>query len=288
MHGKKAFSVLLSVILATSCLGGCRSNEVETGEANTAYLNGDSIWPIRELSTYSAPKEATVTVNGTTYTGSFLETAQPGTTSSDVYYWYKGDGFRFRTGANDGKFCGLVLEFPETDACAFNKEHGREMADAIADDYLSLDEYEVREIDAEFLSGHIQKEHFYTYFRIVDGYETSDGMSVSFNCNGELTDVCMFDLGSYKNVKSVDVEKEKVNVAIEKRLTQYYTDKDLQYSRYEIIGGKGTLQKTEADQCVLHVYVKPYWKDDEGCEYQDAMLSVRVIVDHEKKNWLIP
>lgn len=284
MKCKKTFAVLFSVILLASCLGGCKRNDAATGEANTAYLNGDAIWPIRELSTYSAPKEATVTVNGTTYTGSFLETAQPGATSSDVYYWYKGDGFRFRIGANDKKFCGLVLEIPEAGACTFNKEHGRKMADAIADDYLSLDEYAVRETDAEFLSGGIQKEHVYTYSRIIGGHETSDGMSVAFNCNGELTNVCMFDLGSYKNVKSVDIDKEKVNAAIEKRLTQYYTDKDIQYSRYEIIGGKGTLQKTEADQCVLHFYVKPYWKDNEGSEQQDAMVSIRVIVDHEKNN----
>lgn len=283
MHGKKTFSVLLSAILVTSCLGGCTKNNAATGEVNTAYLNGDAIWPIRELSTYSAPKEATVTVNGTTYTGSFLETAQPGATSSDVYYWYKGDGFRFRIGANDKKFCGLVLELPEAGACTFNKEHGRKMADAIADDYLSLEEYTVREFDMESIPG-VQKVHRYTYFRIVDGYETSDGMSVAFNCNGELTNVVMIDLGSCKNVKSVDVDKEKVNAAIEKRLTQYYTDKDLQYSRCEIIGGKGTLQKTEADQCVLRFYVKPYWKDNEGSEQQDAMLSVRVIVDYKKNN----
>jgi len=282
MYWKRLLSVLLVVLLVIPCLSGCNQTNTEKSNINTAYFKGEGIWPEKDLGAYTAPEEATVTVNGVVYTGRYSETTQPLSTSPEVFYWYEGNGFRFRIGADDGRFYQLSLDTPDVEGCTLDTARGRAIADAIADDYLVLDGYTVREsmwetTDADHTA------HTYSYYRTVNGIETTDGLSVTLNCHGELDNISLWQPGAFENVKSAVIDEEKINHAIENRLRQACSEIGLQYTRFEIRNTEWYLLKTEEDQCVLYFSIIYYYLNKEGVESSSSWLSeMMVVVDHEE------
>lgn len=133
MKNRRRLEVLLAAILIVSLLGGCGQNEVKKGRTNTAYYLGEAVWPYKDSDHYTAPNEATVTVNGITYTGTYDKSDDLCFPLPYVFHYYEGDGFLFGIGAHDGKCYSLLLDdYPEVEVCTFDATHGRETADAIA------------------------------------------------------------------------------------------------------------------------------------------------------------
>lgn len=292
MKGYKTIAALLCVVLAVSFFGGCSQNGATKGEINTAYFVGDPVWPMLYTDHYyytdEIPNEATVTVNGITYTGTFNSLDQLCYQLPYVFFDYKGDGFYFQIGAHDEKCYSFWLDHQEVEVCKFDISHGRKTADAIADDYISLNEYQVKQPELESDTG--VHSHSYKYYREIDGIETSDYIIIGFDCNGDLRGFRFGQLGAFKNVKRVDIDEEKVKKAIEVKSKELYKDSQLVFTGYEIRDPEGYLIKSEADQCVLS-YTVSTSHEQKGEEYNTVggrLFRMVVIVDYEKHDWFKP
>lgn len=285
MRSRKLLSRGLSAILLISFLGGCSQDCTEKKAVHTAYAAQELIVQ-KSLDQYSAPSEATVTVNGVTYTGTYAATTQPyiEICNSNVYHTYKGDGFTFRIGADDKKFQQLTLHSEKHDTCTFNKTECREAADAIADDYISLDEYTVS------YAAYTEHHHYFDYYREVSGYKTYDRMLIGFNCNGDLIDVDLWLLGTFENVKDVNIDEKIVQQAIEESVRKDLEDRgSAELDRVEI-NSMGYLTKTDAVQCAMGVSYQYSLKTEcvENGNVGGFKYTMFVIADHTKRNWFKP
>ena len=164
------------------------------------------------------------------------------------------------------------------------------MADAIVDDYISLDEYQVKQPDSDSHS------HSYRYYREVDGIETSDYIEIGFDCSGDFRGYSYGQLGAFKNVKRVDIDMENIEKAIEKRWKEFYAENKMlsnyDFTGYEIKDSKLCLVKTEANQCALRFMVS---SSHEGRKQGDGtyitggrLMQMVVIIDYEKYDWFKP
>lgn len=284
----KLLSRGLSVLLLVSFLGGCGQDRAEKKPVNTAYDYRELVIQ-KNLDDYNPASEATVTVNGVTYTGTYAETTQPflQQCNSDVYYTYKGDGFSFSIGADDKKFQKLTLHSEKHDTCTFNKTECRKVADAIADDYISLDEYTVSYV------AYSEHHHYFDYMREVSGYKTFDRMLIGFDCNGDLIEVDLWLLGAFKNVKSVDISEQIVQQAIEEDIRKTYEDSGKSDAAEQIrvqINYITALTMTDAQQCAFGVSFQSGFKTevDEDGDIGGYILNAFVIADHTKRNWFKP
>lgn len=288
MKRRKMLAASLSIALAVSILTGCSQDSENKRELNAAYFPSE--YPVirAKLDDYTAPSEATVVVNGITYTGTYAKTTQPDVDtfcSSHVYHTYKGDGYEFLISAQNGEFRELCMDYTKVAACTFCKEKCREKADAIADDYISLDDYSVTESIDEGEDGHSY--HTFDYSREVSGMKTSDRAIIRFNCNGDLYYVSLMQIGAFENVKSVIIDKETVKKAVEKRVKNDYKRIGKEFSRVEISYGE-RLIKTEANQCAVFVLVRNYYKTEDGEQGEGKILPMLVIVNYRKHNWFKP
>lgn len=291
MRSRKLIAALLSVALAVSFLSGCGQKKAKEGKINTAYFYGEAVWPSRIPSTwpvpedeYPHPSETSVTFNGITYTGTYKESEYYYYGPRPVLHLYIGDGFSFTISDEDGECYSFVLVSPKTDVCTLDSIRGRELADAFADNYISVDEYKVTEEVNP--SNHA---HTYHYTREVEGIRTADQCSISLTCDGNLKSFSRWQLGAFENVKSVDIDEEKAKAAIEQRCREFYTDEERDFSGYEVRTTELLLVKTEANQCALHFTVAPRfrYKNSEH-DTSDWLQQMLVIVDYEKYNWFKP
>lgn len=271
MKKRKVLAVLLSLVLIISTLGGCAQ-----GTAYTAYRPGDQEWPEKNMDNYVAPSEASVTFNGKTYTGSYSKTTYSlEATCPIVFYRYTGNGFWFTIDGDTGILREINLDYPEDRMCTFNEEHGRNVADALADDYISLEKNTVK---CSVLEN--PHRHKYRYGRDINGFATTGGVQITLNCKGE---VCRFSQGmDFENVKSVDIDEEQVKKAVEKRYEDWTSPFGKIYSRCEI--GSMMLTKTHTNQCALYCMLKLYAVDENGFETVEGIDRALVVVDHQKFN----
>lgn len=287
-RSKKLLSGALAVLLLVSFLGGCGQARVEKKPVNTPY-NYRELVVQKNLDDYNPASEATVTVNGVTYTGTYAETTQPflRQCNSDVYYTYKGDGFAFSIGADDKKFQELTLHTEKQDTCTFNKIECRKAADAIADDYISLDEYTVSY--QEYTEHH----HYFDYYRKVSGYKTYDRMLIRFDCNGDLIEVDLWLLGAFENVKSVNISEQIAQQVLEddQRKSFEESGKSDAAERLRVqIDYIAALTMTDAGQCAASVSYKTgfFNEDTKDVDFGGWIYSAYVIADHTKQNWFKP
>ena len=291
MRSRKLITALLSVALAVSFLSGCGQNQAQKGKINAAYFYGETVWPSKYSDSNKdvAPSEASVLVNGITYTGAYDFTVDyfpfP---RPDVLHYYEGDGFSFAISPHDGKCYSFTLDRPKADVCTFDAIRGREIADAFADNYISVDEY-VDEYKVTEGANPSRHRHEYTYYRNIDGIRTTDQLNVALNCDGSLVGFGCWQLGAFENVKSVAIDEEKVKAAIEERCREYYTDEKRDFTSCEIIDPELLLVKTEANQCALifTVSARFRYKNSEH-DTGDWLQQMLVIVDYEKYDWFKP
>ena len=285
----KLLSRGLAVLLLVSFFVGCGQVRAEKKPVNTAYNYRDLVVQ-KNLDDYNPASEATVTVNGVTYTGTYAETTQPflQQCNSDVYHTYKGDGFSFSIGADDKKFQELTLHTEKQDTCTFNKLECRKVADAIADDYISLDEYTVSYVAYD------EHYHYFEYCREVSGFKTFDRMLVGFDCNGDLKQVVLYLLGAFENVKSVKISEQIAQKALEESSRKNYLENYPDSGKADLIrvqiDSAEYLTMTDAQQCALRVFFQSgltteYGEDGDIGGY---ILTAFVIADHTKRNWFKP
>ena len=260
MKKRKILVALLSLVLILSTFGGCTQSKLR---AYSAYHESDKIWT-EYKSTYTPPSEASVTFNGVTYAGTYS-----GPMLKHLYqtYSYEGAGVSFQVDAN-GRLCQLSLDHQENKTCTFDESRWRKVADEVAENYISLDTYQVRYVVNK--DPHL---HEYRYERDIGSDRSVSDIIIRMNCSGE---VCYFDYAlEFENVRSVDADEGKVQKAVDK-----YMSKNKEFSRWEIRAT--ALFKTSSNQCAVYCSVWPYSIDIDGNERSWAGFGLVVIVDHEK------
>ena len=250
MKKRKILAVLLSLVLLLSAFGGCTKSKLR---AYSVYSGTDEIWT-KYKSTYTPPREASVTFNGVTYTGTFSAGS------------YIGDGFSFVIDEN-GRLCVLRLDHQEDKTCMFDEARWRKAADEVADNYISLDNHRVEHAVTE--DPHL---HEYRYERDLGSGYSKDDIIIGMNCSGE---ICYFYHAiGFENVKSVDIDEDKLQKAIDGYMKKTYGKS---FSRWDIEGG--ILVRTESNQCAVACMVWPYLSDA-----PTFGLWIEVIVNHKKYN----
>ncbi|MBQ6852052.1 MAG: hypothetical protein IJO04_03365 [Oscillospiraceae bacterium] len=265
MKKRKVLAVLLSLVLILSAFGGCTQSKLR---AYSVYLQNDEIWT-KYKSTYTPPREASVTFNGVTYTGTY---STPTFDYNDYYYElysYEGAGVSFQVDAN-GRLRKLNLDHQENKTCTFDEACWQKAADEVADNYISLDNHRVEYVVTE--DPHM---HQYRYERdLGSGYSKID-VIIGMNCSGE---ICYFRHEiEFENIRSVVVDQDKVQKAIDGYMKKTYGKS---FSRWDVEGK--ILVKTRSNQCAVFCRVWPYLFDES--KSPTFGLGLIVIVDHQKYN----
>ena len=265
MKKRKVLAVLLPLVLILSAFSGCTQSKLR---AYSVYLQNDEIWT-KYKSTYTPPREASVTFNGVTYTGTY---STPTFDYNDYYYElysYEGAGVSFQVDAN-GRLRKLNLDHQENKTCTFDEACWQKAADEVADNYISLDNHRVEYVVTE--DPHL---HEYRYERDLGSGYSKDDIIIGMNCSGE---ICYFYHAiDFENVKSVDVDQNKVQRAINKYMIKTYWN---EFTRWEI--GATEMTKTSSNHCAVLCNVLAYYIGVCGYEHFDVIKGITVIVDHEK------
>lgn len=238
-------ALLIAVATVLAMLGGCAEHEmaytalgldtISDGTATGKHPSEVPEWSSEKRNSHddpAAPAEVSVTFNGATYTGSYWMsyTWMPNPFVSHAYKQKLEDGMRveFRINSKTGELTFISIYYVEPEQTTQVEEaQCRKTADAIADDYISLKDYKVR-VDIEEGYG-----YGYTYYREVSGYETTDMMRVYVDNNSKSISCDIAMVGTFKDVKKLEIDEEKAAAAIEEKLQQLYGEVEYTVQRKE-------------------------------------------------------
>ncbi|MBE6671580.1 MAG: hypothetical protein E7593_05195 [Ruminococcaceae bacterium] len=219
---KRLISVLIPIVLLVMIAAGVIIYNMCNVEY-TAQQVGTSEFPLwdssktRDHQDKSAPKEATVTFNGKTYSGEY-DCSIINVPNLYTSHKYKGDNFYFEINGKTGELSSIYFLDASFGGNAISKEKCKEIADLIADDYIDLSEYKVE----EYKYG---SAYSFDYFREVNGYKTVDRLTVGVEENGNVAVFGKYTLGSFENVDTIKIDEEKAKKVIEAKLKSIYKDK---------------------------------------------------------------
>jgi len=177
------------------------------------------IWAPENLNYHqdsSAPKECTVEFNGIRYTGTYEATAvfMPNTF---IQHKYIGDDAWFDINATTGELCNFMSLHKKAGKATINEADCRKIADDIADDYIDLNEYKVSSkvsvIDENMSC-------FFEYYREINGYKTSDYMTVSVDGNGKIMGICIYMLGAFDDMENIESYDDSAQKALRNKLDE--------------------------------------------------------------------
>jgi len=216
---KRLISVLIPIVLLVMIAAGVIIYNMCNVEY-TAQQVGTSEFPLwdssktRDHQDKSAPKEATVTFNGKTYSGEY-DCSIINVPNLYTSHKYKGDNFYFEINGKTGELSSIYFLDASFGGNAISKEKCKEIADLIADDYIDLSEYKVE----EYKYG---SAYSFDYFREVNGYKTVDRLTVGVEENGNVAVFGKYTLGSFENVDTIKIDEEKAKKVIEAKLKSIY------------------------------------------------------------------
>ena len=217
---KAVAGIGLTVFFLCLAFGCTPSPGAENKEYTVLAAKDFAMWSA--LSSYqdaSAPKNATVVFNGETYTGQYLRSdCLPPNTY--VSHKYKGDHVYFDINADTGELA--FIFFPHEYARNETKEEPacRQIADGIAQKYISLDEYQVS-VQARTVNKN-NHSYLYTYYKEISGYKTSDVLSIAVDGNGTIGNCGFLMLGAFKDKTDVVIDEDKAKEAVEKKIKALY------------------------------------------------------------------
>ena len=164
----------------------------------------------------TAPPEMSVTFNGESYTGKYRCTYSTGGWPF-LLHRYNGDNawFSVKEGTNElVSFTKLVKASP----LEISQEQAREIADAFVSQYIDISnsEYTVEVSYASATAFGIQ------YVRYISGYKTLDAAALFIDGKGEVTQLVLYDPGSFADINSVTVDNEQIDRVIEAKLDERF------------------------------------------------------------------
>lgn len=204
---KRLIALFLIAVLLVPVLCGCTQKKYEPYtvlEAGSEELK--AIYTYVNEEDYTAPEQMTVKVNGKKYTGAFDYKYAGG---NDVMLVYEGENCRFTVSAIGGELLHFSRQrLPEATKEISSKE-ARRIADAIADDYINISDYEVT---------CVEQFNRFIYTRFISGYRTSEELKIELREDGELESIELNDIGAFKRVEGVNIDQDKLYEALDRKL----------------------------------------------------------------------
>lgn len=211
--------VVLDVAMLYDC--GCNvSRTAEVPDWSWERMNVRSVSDVEE--------EISVRFGGQTYSGTY--TSSP-IQFPDTYrsHHYRGENVSFSVNEK-GKLVGFSFANQSSGIQTVTEEECRQIADAIAEEYIDLEIYQV---DVSTRAHYSNTIYTFVYDRRISGYETSDRLSVTVDGNGRVCSFSKMDTDSFKGVKEVKFDTKRVLAAIDKKMTEIYQD-DASYQGYDV------------------------------------------------------
>ena len=208
----------------------------------------------------SAPREATITFEGVTYTGTYDKTEAYNGVQFPRHLYRIADKSvpvsSFSLDASTGELRELNTRVTEHEVVISDMETMRARADAIAAGFVDLND-ERREIiveESEGSSGFVSFE----YKIFINGYETTDVCTVMlYKWNKNRVAVSTGMPGAFADTADVEVDEQKLTEAAEAKVNEIYggvREIESWESRYK------TLTKTEDGKTALHFVVDVRYK----------------------------
>ncbi|MBE6629892.1 MAG: hypothetical protein E7624_03470 [Ruminococcaceae bacterium] len=253
----RTVSLLLCFVLLLMSFVGCQ--EEYQGEYVALEVGGTdsqfAIWSSEKLNYHQAsqaPKTATVTFNGRTYSGSYKNSC---VNMPDLYvsHRYKCEDTWFKVD-DDAKELLHISFFYDYAGGKKSQVDCKKIADAIADDYISLSEYKV---GVEVIEHPLC--YIFTYYREVSTYRTTDGLSISIDGNGRIRSFTKRAIGSFEDIESVPIDEKKAQDTIEAKLDAIYQG-NTKRKGHEILDV--ILIKLEDDTCALLYTIENRFEDE--------------------------
>lgn len=221
--------LLIGTMMISGCVSSSSNNEIEyvayeAGGFDSldggSHLSEIPIWKDEKINFHqdsSAPKEAEVTFNGNTYSGVYMYSC---VRRPNLYlsHCFASENVSFEINASTGelRYIRLPVDIP-TDV-KYNEEQCRKIADTIADDYINLNDYKV------VRSGRSDQNKLFSfkYYKEINGFETSDTLTISVNSDGDVWAFGKYMLGTFNEISEISFDSEKINTVLESKIGTIY------------------------------------------------------------------
>ena len=167
----------------------------------------------------TAPAEAVVTFQGQTYSGTYNQSSVR-TLNLYVSHKYTSDDAFFEINAKTGQLSSILIMKEFAHQATLDESACRQIADAIADDYITLSDYQVTLSTQDYYENQL---YSYMYYREVNGYKTSDQIHVVLDGNGVLSSFTMYMPGAFAAPQAMVYNKDLADAALQTKLTAIYS-----------------------------------------------------------------
>lgn len=225
--------VAIGALLLTSAVGCGMSREQEAdyialeigtfdADDGGSHISEFSIWDEKQTNYHqdiTAAEHASVTFNGTSYTGDYQRSA---TKVPNLYvsHRYKGDKVFFEVNGTTGELSSIIFAYEPSELASLSQEQCRMIADSIADDYIDIDEYCVGVGSQPIYSNY---RYAFTYYREISGYKTADSLTISIDGNGNVSYFGKNMLGSFEEIASVSVDDNQAKNTLDAKMKSIYS-----------------------------------------------------------------
>ena len=224
----------------------------------------------------SAPKEVSVIFNGKTYEGNYQKTSVS-IPNTYLTHRYEGENVYFETNDVTGELTSISFIYEPSNDATLTEIDCKVIADSIADDYIVLNDYRIETTSFDIYENIV---YSFTYYREINGYKTSDSLTVSIDGNGKIFSFGMNSLGAFEEVESVTYNSEKGQNAINSKLNDIYKGKS---SRKGYTIDNTILVRLEDGNVALLYTVSNQFENDNVTHQSQVQLLVKMPSNSKKQ-----
>lgn len=196
------------------------------------HISEYSTWAPNELNYHqdsTAPKESTVVFNGISYSGQYQRSATS-IPNTYVSHRYKGANVFFEINGSTGELSYISFIYEPSEKSTLSETECRNIADQIIKQFIKLDEYKV---DTFVQSIYENSIFSFTYYREVNGYKTSDSLTIAIDGNGNVSSFGVNMLGAFENATCISLDEKQVAEMLETKMNDIYA-KSITRKDYDI------------------------------------------------------
>lgn len=295
-------SIAILMLIIFVCLTGCNSDTLTAYQSVVADSANDLIAITSECDFWTgeyfvdSSKSGdlkTVSCDGIQYTGEYKKSIIEKLNSFTTDIYEDDNNIEFGINRNTGKLLYLNLmnksffdTEPYLDELSDPEKSAIEFAERLAAKYVTdLDAYEmiiepptVRYKEKDGQSYRISY-HVITFARKINGYYTSDYISVKVTSKGNLASLKMGDIGAFSDV-SIAIDSEMLQNSIQTKVKGVYSAKNYNFVESDIRDQK--LVITPAGQIAIYSDIKIVIEDASAQSFNTAVAILTVIKDADK------
>ena len=229
--------------------------------------------------------DKTIEFDGVKYKGKYLKSIVDLNMSYTTQEFRTDEGIRFSIRSDTKQLVAFTVmnnKYFETEPYLDDIENSAQVASDIADNiarqYLDdIDSYTLKKTSAVNETERDGKIYTYTnyrfrYIKVINGYETSDGLYISVNSKGHFVAFNADDIGAFDDIE-VSFDETKVNDSLDKKISELYEKTGYTVMGKEIKDKK--LAKTpDGDVCIV-ANIKLSLQDKNGYAFDSG---VRILV----------